>query len=327
MSKHRIGALKRLGHDIDIVDPYSFLPNTGWMARWNHRTGGFGTAPFLDAPILQRVAVCKPDLIWINQGTLISPGLMHHLRNTGAKIVGYINDDLFRRGAEWMRFRLLRKALPFYDLVAVCRLENVKEALDAGARRVERVMMSADEEIHQPRELTSEQRAKFASEVSFIGTWMPERGPFLAQLIKAEVPLSVWGSRWEKAPEWPVIESHWRGPNLDDAEYAAAILASKICIGLLSKGNRDLHTARSLEVPALGGLLCGERTTEHMAMYQEGLEAVFWSSPQECAELCLGLLADDKRRLNVARLGHERALKNGYYNEKVLSALIASVVK
>lgn len=119
------------------------------------------------------------------------------------------------------------------------------------------------------------------------------------------------------------MKAFWRGPGLhEDRDYAAAILASKVCLGLLSKGNRDKHTTRSLEIPSLGGLFCAERTSEHLALYEEDREAVFWSSAEECAEKCLALLKDEPRRRAIAEAGHRRALKNGWFNEKVLARIL-----
>jgi hypothetical protein len=105
-------------------------------------------------------------------------------------------------------------------------------------------------------------------------------------------------------------------------EYSAAIIAAKVALGLVSKRNRDLHTTRSLEIPALGGLLCARRTSEHLELYEEGEEAMFWDSAEECAEVCHRLLADPKLRERVARQGHERCVRNGHYNESLGRRLI-----
>ena len=214
-------------------------------------------------------------------------------------------------------------------LLAVVRAENVAEARARGARAVMQVWRSSDENevAHAPRKLSVEQRQRFASEMVFVGTWMPERGPFMAELIRRGVPLSIWGDRWQKAHEWPQLAPHWRGPGLDtDDDYAAAILAAKISLGLLSKGNRDLHTTRSLEIPALGGLFCAERTSEHLALYEEGREAVSWSDAAECAEQCKALLADEPRRKAIAAAGHARALRNGHYNEQVMARILEAAM-
>jgi hypothetical protein len=93
-------------------------------------------------------------------------------------------------------------------------------------------------------------------------------------------------------------------------------------LGFLSKGNRDLHTTRSLEIPALGGLLCAERTSEHLDMYSEGQEALFWSNAEECAAMCKLALADENKREAIAAAGHMRVISNGHYNEKVLEGLL-----
>ncbi len=116
------------------------------------------------------------------------------------------------------------------------------------------------------------------------------------------------------------------GLHNDDA-YAAAIQSSKVCLGLLSKGNRDLHTQRSLEIPALGGLLCAERTIEHLTLYDEGREAVFWQDAEECAAHCHRLLADESLRREIARRGHERAQRNNHYNEPMLTTVIERAIR
>lgn len=324
-SLHRAKALERVGNNVFIINPRKLLPESGLVWRWLHHTGGLGITPLIERRVVQAVADIAPDVIWINQGLMIGSRLLQRLGAIGAKTVCYINDDPFRRDSEWMRFRLCRQAMPYYDLVAVCRKENVAEARAWGARCVKRVWMSADEIVHRPRELSAEQYDQFACDVGFIGGWMPERGPFIAELIERGVSISIWGGRWQNAHEWPVLKSHWRGSGVYEDQYAAAITACKVCLGLLSKGNRDLHTTRSLEIPALGGLLCAERTSEHLELYREEEEAVFWADARECAAVCREMLEDEPRRKDIAKRGHERALLNGHYNEQVVSSILSEL--
>jgi spore maturation protein CgeB len=164
--------------------------------------------------------------------------------------------------------------------------------------------------------------------VTFIGTWMPERGPFIAKLIQLGVPLSLYGNRWERAAEWGTIRKVWRGPGIhNEDDYAKAIQCAKICLGLVSLGNRDLSTTRSFEVPHLGGLLCAQRTEEHCDLYKEDEEAVFWDSPEECAQKCRLLLNDHDLRKKIAERGRLRCLQNGTTNERVMDAVINSAVE
>ena len=99
---------------------------------------------------------------------------------------------------------------------------------------------------------------------------MPERGPIMQRLVERGVPLRIYGLRWSKAPEYTVLEPHISGGPMVGDDYAKALQGAQIAIGLLSKGNEDLHTTRSLEIPAMGVLLCAERTSDHLAMYEDG---------------------------------------------------------
>lgn len=322
-SFHRVRALERDGHDVTLFDPWSWLKQNRWTGLWQYKLGAIGSNTWFGKRLIHALKTASPELIWVDQGEWIGPGLIRAMRRQlSAPIVNYLLDDPFG-GRDGRRFSAYLRAVPQYDLLTVVRQENVEEAYAYGARKVMKVWRSADEVAHAPRELSAEQKKRFTSEVVFVGTWMPERSPFMAELIQRGVPLSIWGNRWQKAPEWPQLAQHWRGPGLDnDDDYAAAILAAKINLGLLSKGNRDLHTTRSLEIPALGGLFCAERTSEHLELYEEGQEAVFWKDAAECAEQCLALLADESRRKAIAAAGHARAMANGHYNEQVLSQIL-----
>jgi spore maturation protein CgeB len=321
-SLQRGKALERLGHAVSWVDPYVWVGTSPWMYRWIFHGGGFGIGLKINRPVFNAVRESKPDLIWVDQGDFLDASLISKLRTLSVPIVNYTVDDPFG-GRDRRRFNNYLGALPFYDLLAVVREENVAEAYAIGARNVMRIWRSADEVAHCPRVLTGEDFKKWGSEVCFIGTWFPERGPFMAELIHAGLPLSIWGGRWQKAPEWPVIAPHWRGPGQDDPEiYARIIQCAKISLGLLSKGNRDRHTQRSLEIPAIGGLFFAERTDEHCEAFKEGVEAVYWADAQECIEQCRRLLSDEKLIETIKANGHQRYLRSNYNNESVVNSIL-----
>jgi hypothetical protein len=155
---------------------------------------------------------------------------------------------------------------------------------------------------------------------------MPERGPFMAKLLDLGVPLSIWGSDWAQAPEFERLKSVFRGPAVYGADYVKPIQCGKIALGLLSKGNRDLHTQRSAEVPHVGGaIFCAERTSEHTAMFRENAEAVFWSTPEECATACRLLLADSDRRNRMAAAAQVRVQQLELSNDAIQARVLAKL--
>jgi len=323
-SLDRANAYRRLGHRVDHFDPRLLLPRARWVDRVIWRLGAAFLAPLLCEAIGRRLQGLTYDLCHVDNGECVTPSVIGVLRKHCAAVINYNIDDPYGP-RDRRRFSAYRSAVPHYDLVVVCRALNVPEARELGARQVLCVHRSADELSHAPQAITEEERAHWASEVLFLGTWMPERGPLLQELMRLGVPLTVRGSSWHAAPEWSRIAPAYKGPGLFGSDYARAIQCARVNLGLLSVGNRDLHTTRSLEIPALGGLLCAERTREHLAMYREGEEAVFWSTAEECARLCRDLLADEPRRAAIALAGHRRALVNGHFNEPVLDSVLETL--
>lgn len=319
----RANAMRRLGHSLEHIDLRQLLPKTHWVDRITWRMDGGLFSPWIKRGLSSRLTGRKFDLCYVDGGEWVTPGVISLLRRHAAKIINYNIDDPLgtRDGA---RFKAYRRSLPYYDLNAVVRQENVAEASALGAKNVKRVYRSADEISHAPRPLTTEDHQTWDSEVLFLGTWFPERGPFLLNLIQRAVPLTIRGPNWHKAPEWPQLKNHWKGGAIAGDDYAKAIQCAKVNLGLLSKENRDLHTTRSLEIPALGGLLCAERTDEHLGMYIESQEALFWNDAEECTDMCRFALADENRRQTIAQAGYQRVKNNGHYNETILASILAA---
>ncbi len=326
MQRH--AALRRLGHDVTAVDVFQVvedlkLPRVllAQVYRWIFKTGAFGLGGAVSRYISSKVRGAAFDLALVDSGELLGAESIMALKKAARVVVNYNPDNPYvsRDGLRW---RLFLQALPYYDLIATLRISSAEAAKRAGARRVLLIRFAADEVVHRPIALSEEDRARFSSPVVFVGTWMPERGPFLLRLVERGVPLRIYGDRWNLAPEYGRLRERVFLGGLEGEDYVKAIRGASIAIGLLSKGNQDLHTTRSLEIPAIGTLLCAERTSDHLEMYKDGEEAVFFDTADECADLCLALLARPDRIETIAAAGLKRVWRNGDFNEKVLTKMI-----
>jgi spore maturation protein CgeB len=324
-SAHRAEAFRRLGHRVTVINPRSFVPKGRWVSGLNVRTGFRFFAAWVSARVSTSIesSLQQPErdsgaLVWVDGCPELPPSFYRRLMKRGLKIASYLIDDPFG-GRDRRKWDLCVRSVPYHDLTVVVREPNVKEATLAGARRVMRVLMSYDPVAHAPRNLTEEDQRTWTSEVAFIGTWMPERGPFMRRLIELGVPLTIWGDRWHKAPEWEALKTCWRGPAIYGDDYVKAVQCAKVMIGMLSKGNRDLSTTRTMEVPFIGGAaFCAERTSEHERLFDEGREAFFWKSPEECARKAKSLLATRSLRERMVVAAQSRIRRHNVTNDAVL---------
>lgn len=325
----QVEALRRIGHTVHHRDwsQVSRELRHPLLSKVHFRTGyrllkgralKWLKAMLADSPVV--------DLVWIDSGELFGPEAIQYIKGRGINCILYCIDDP-TGPRDGHRFALTRRAIPEYDLCVTTRPETEQEMKDLGCKNVLRVWKSYDEIQHAPFEDTNDIPEKFRSEVVFIGTWMRHEGRdrFLIKLIDAGISVSIWGIRWQKSPFWNRLKNHWRGSAVSGRDYVSAIQGSKICVGLLSHGNRDLHATRSLEVPYAGGVFCAERTSDHLKLYREGEEAVFWSSPEECIVRCRELLGDDslREKMRIAGMKRVRELKVG--NEDICRQILASI--
>lgn len=326
-SLHRANALARLGHAVDVISPTPYLPESTALRRFHWETGALLVGKHVDDCIIKEIGDREFDVLWVDHGRYTGAKLVRFASGRGAKTIVLNVDDPFgyRDRLSWLQYR---KTVKEYDLVVVVRDPNIEEAKRHGAKDVMKVWRSADEVAHSAQDLTPDEVKMYSSEVLFLGTWMVGRGTFMKDLIDKGVPVTIIGDRWNKAPEWSEIKKCWKAPGVyDERAYAAYIQCSKICIGLLSQQNRDLSTTRTAEIPSIGSLFCAQRTVEHLYLYKDGVEAVFWDDAEECARRCTELMANPEKRAAIAAAGHARCIANRTMNEPVMKDVLQRLVR
>ena len=250
------------------------------------------------------------DVVWIEKGNMIWPRTLRKIRKCAAatKLISCSEDDMYAVHGHSLWYRA---GLRNYDLVFTTKTYNLSELMLFGARATMLFLDSYDEIVHKPMNLTDAERDRFTSDVSAIGAFEAERAGSLIYLARHGIRVNVWGNGWgEMVNRHPnlIIKNEF----LFGDDYSKAICATKISINFLRKINRDEVTSRSVEIPACGGFMLGERTTRHLEFFDEGTEAEFFGSNEELLKKIKYYLEKPEEREKIARAGRERCVKSGY---------------
>ena len=312
-SPSRAKAFSALGFDVHKLD-VSPVVETGGRIAWQLRLRwcigpGIGS---LNHEFVRRARELRPDVVFVDKGQFLwAQALEQVRRETGALLIHLNPDDPFGK-ASHLGWRLFKKAISHYDVHAVARDVNLEEYRQAGARHEVRYHWAFDPAIHRPMAVDEAARQRLGGAVGFIGDWEREREQLILSLVRAGIPVRVWGPRWQYKCHHRHENLRIEGNCLTGDDYARSICAFDVNLGFLRKTNRDLSTTRSVEIPACGAFLLAERTGEHQTMFQEGTEAEFFESPEELLRKVRYYLDHSAQRQAVAAAGRQRCLSSGY---------------
>lgn len=262
--------------------------------------------------LLAHVAQQKPDIVFIVKGTMIWPETLQAIRATGARLIAWSNDDMFaRHSRSWYYDR----GLKYYDLVVTQKSYNCRpeELPSLGARHILFQNKAYDPALHFPCTTPDE---ALKHDVLFIGTKEQDRFAYLTYLAENGIKVHIYGWAAQEPSAHPNLIFHPR--HLYGADFRCAITHSAICLNFLRKANRDLQTSRSIEIPACGGFMLAERTDEHLALFEEGKEAAFFSSQEELLHKVRYYLDHHTERQSVAQAGLLKCRTAGYsFDERI----------
>ena len=166
----------------------------------------------------------------------------------------------------------------------------------------------------------------FKHDILFIGYPEKERIESILYLAKNGFQIDIYGypNAWEKSNiKHKNIVNHKN--SLFGEKYSEAISNSKITLCFLRKINRDLHTSRSIEIPACKGFMIAERTNEHLDLFEENKEAVYFSNDCELLEKVKYYLENEKERLSISNNGYNKCVKKDYSYDNMVKKILGKI--
>lgn len=306
------------GHRVVGVDTRSVNFPRRFSPAWFHkRLSGNGPISRLHHKIARTCESFAPDLlvcfktVGMRQDELLSlpiPVKIHYSPDDASNPVN-ITPEYLKYEQHW-------------DLVVTTKSFNVQELLARGARNVQFVWSAYDPAWHHRTAGLSNTRYR----LGFIGRNRPDRAPVLRNLGRQYGSSMIVGGGSELGRGMKSTSVTRCGSIYGEA---LSELIGRIDTNLvfLNSDNRDLHTCRSFEVPAAGGLVLGQRTPEHAMIFAEDHEALFFDSDEELYDKLDWIDHNGQAARRIAEAGHRAVVSglNSYANraEEILSRVDA----
>lgn len=317
-SRSRLEAFRQLGHDVREVAlaPWISQLPLGRHLLTHYLYAGPNIAR-LNARVLEAAAAFRPDFVWVEKSRHLSPATVRALRTHAGRLLQFSGDNQMIRANQSPWYLA---TIPLYDAHVTTKPHNEAWLRQRGARRVIQMIEGFDPALHRPLALTADERGRYGCDIGFVGHYEPSRETRLLELHARGYGVKVWGGNWRRA-------RHRRHPLFAGArhlvadEYVKALCGAKINLCLLSQWFGDVRTTRSVEVPACGQFLLGERTEAHQSLFREGVEAEWYDTPEELHRKIAQYLTHEADRLAIGQAGRRRCLQGYGYPERLREVL------
>ncbi len=316
-SAYRMEALQRLGQELVPFPLEPWEPKSRYLGALKYRYPVGPLVASINRALLRAVREHAPTVVWLDKPVDFTPATIRVIQGTGAKVVCVNQDNPFgpRNDGCWTQFL---RAYRLFDLHCVFRDADARRYGGWGLPFVQLLFSYEPSQHFPPPEGWSE--ADRNRGVSYTGSPLEDRPAFLARLgDEWGLPLAVAGPRWDKT--WPpeLQAKYVTGGMMRDAAYRESIWQSRINLAFVTHKNEDDVAHKAIEIAACGQFLLAERSPGHQARFEEGSEAEFFSSAEECAEKARYYLDRPEERARIAEAGRARAERSGYSNDAQLT--------
>lgn len=322
---HRHWALEKIGDKVDVVS--TSVPKISLWYRIAYHLFLYGLPVRLPEGNNENRTICELvdkneyDVVWIDKGTTIYPSTLVYIKKRlpNCKIISYSPDNMALRHNQSQQYV---ECVPLYDLLVTNKSYILDDMRKLGAKDIIFVNNSYEPTFHHTFDLTEDNIKTLGGDIGFIGAWEEERCKSILYLVDHGLKVRVWGAgKWLNYKSYSpnlIIEGKW----LKGEDYSMALQAFRINLCFLRKMNFDLQTTRTVEIPACSGFMLAERTYEHLAMFEEGKEAAFFSSNEELLEKCKYYLEHEEERSAIAEAGRKRCIASDYSNEGMIKKVL-----
>jgi spore maturation protein CgeB len=265
--------------------------------------------------LIREASNFKPDILLIFKGVYITQRDLETIRKKcGCLIVHLMNDEGDDNNFERYSLPIAEKS----DIVFTAQESYIAKYKEHGISNVYHFTYACDPEIHRSVTLSGKDLLKYECEVSFAGTYRPERVEMIQAVAKFKPAL--WGSGWRFYRTSREVRRFLRGGALSMNELVKLYNASKITLNMhkpyeIYDGTKA--NMRVFEATASGVLLITDRPRGLEEMFNPGKELVCYDDLDDLPELVGYYLDNVEERDVIARRGQMRSRKDHTYIKRV----------
>jgi len=269
--------------------------------------------------VLQNLPAAPVELIWVDKGVCLWPETIRRLRRLAKRLIYYTPDTSFLHNQS----RFFNRTIDLYDLVVTTKSQEVATFQRLiPPERLLLVTQTYDRLLHYPRCSFADKRP----EAVLIGLCEPSREECVATLLDGGIAVRVAGHGWQR-----FVRRHqgnrllcYEGVGVFGERYSQLLSAASVGLGLLTHRFLELHTTRTLEIPACGTVLATPRTPETVEMFGAH-EALFFDTYSELSRRIATVLSDPRQLQTLAEAGRERVLAQPWDNDSLVSQIVQRV--
>ena len=317
---YRLDAFRRLGQQMVPFDVDAYEPRSRYLNALRYRYPVGPLIARVNRELRLAASEHKPDVVWFDKPVHFDEETVRAVKRGGALTLCYNQDNPFgpREDGCWAQFH---KVFRLFDLHCLFRTVDVVRYAEWGLPAI-KIALSYDPLQHfpPPAGWSDVDRKR---ELAYTGSPLEQRPAFLLELAeKYALPVSVAGPRWDR--EWtPELRQRLvAGGMLRGSDYREAMWRSKINMAFVTRMNEEDVAHKSFEITACAQFLLAERSAGHQEAFEEGSEAEFYGSAEECAEKARYYLAHPEQRARIAAGGRVRAERSGYSNDAQLARVL-----
>jgi spore maturation protein CgeB len=309
-------ALKVPLHVCDSRTAYYGHP---WKRRVLWRLAGRRPARLaaFSADVLATARRERPDVLLATGIAPIDEQTLKAVGQLGIRRVNFLTDDPWNpvHRAPWFL-----SALPHYDHVWSPRHANLHDLRCVGVKGVAYLPFGYNPAVHWPQSPdTDSERREFDVEVLVAGGADAERVALLAPIVRSGVRVALYGGYWDR---YSRTRRCARG-FLDAERLRKATSTARVCLGLVRRANRDGHSMRTYEIPAMHGCLLAERTSDHERLFgREGESVLYFGTAEEAVRKVAWLLEHPSEREALARGGYALITSGGHTYRDRLAVML-----
>ncbi|MCI0390835.1 MAG: glycosyltransferase [Acidobacteria bacterium] len=316
---HLLQAARDLGLSVDFCDCNIAFAAPWPLAKLNWWFRGHRPARLDDfsRQVIEACQTLQPKWVISTGISPVADWAIKAIGKLGTQLFNFLTDDPWNPAhrAPWFM-----DALPFYDHVFSPRRANLKDLRCLGCRQVSYLPFAYAPEAHfaEPP-VTDKEKERFGADIVFVGGADHERIPYISALSRAGFNIALYGGYWKRFPE---SRAHNRG-HADLQTSRKAIGGAKIALCLVRRANRDGHSMRTFEVPAIGACMLVEDTEEHREIFgAEGKAVIYFNHIEQMIEKARWLRESGGERQRLAESLHHVITSGKHtYRDRLASML------